>query len=79
MQNVMDNETLTLLNLPYLFVYKPISAISRDPKLLAIRTCCKVIPRGTYGIQCWLPHLFNHLLPHPLACQSCLDPFVGHD
>ena len=26
-------------NVPYLFAYKPISAISRDPKLLGIRTC----------------------------------------
>ena len=37
-----------------------------------------VIPRGTHGIHCWLQHQLNHLLPHTLACQSCLDPFAGH-
>ena len=47
--------------LPYLFGYKPISAISRDPKLLTqkinlINTNCKCIilgykPRAIFGVE----------------------------
>ena len=49
------------LKLPYLFGYKPISAISRDPKLLMqkinfIDTNCKCIilgykPRAIFGLE----------------------------
>ena len=49
------------LNIPYLFGYKPISAISRDPKLLTqkinlINPNCKCIilgykPRAIFGLE----------------------------
>ena len=49
------------MNLPYLFGYKPISAISRDPKLVTqkinlINTNCKCIilgykPRAIFGLE----------------------------
>ena len=34
------NKKMLVYRLPYLFAYKPISAISRDPKLFHVSSCC---------------------------------------
>ena len=39
-QNIAEHDDIHENEIPYLFAYKPISAISRDPKLFHVSSCC---------------------------------------